>query len=74
MATLPFVLNFLGVSGDEMMYGKDYITTVLYGGVFWIAGLAYNMIDIRHIEFRKESRYPGFYYRSDYPTCDDETL
>lgn len=27
---------------------------------------------IRHIEFRKESRYPGFYYRSDYPTCDDE--
>lgn len=44
MATLPFVLNFLGASGDEMMYGKDYITTVLYGGVFWIAGLAYNMI------------------------------
>jgi len=27
---------------------------------------------IRHIEFRKESRYPGFYYRSDYPPCDDE--
>jgi len=27
---------------------------------------------IRHIEFRKESRYPGFYYRSDYPTVDDE--
>ena len=27
---------------------------------------------IRHIEFRKESRFPGFYYRSDYPTCDDE--
>jgi len=27
---------------------------------------------IRHIEFRKESRYPGFYYRSDYPTCDDQ--
>ncbi|MDP2756629.1 MAG: adenylyl-sulfate reductase subunit alpha, partial [Desulfurivibrionaceae bacterium] len=26
---------------------------------------------IRHIEFRKESRYPGFYYRSDYPTVDD---
>jgi len=21
---------------------------------------------IRHIEFRKESRYPGFYYRSDF--------
>jgi adenylylsulfate reductase subunit A len=27
---------------------------------------------IRHIEFRKESRYPGFYYREDFPTCDDE--
>mgnify|MGYP003572785479 FL=1 len=27
---------------------------------------------IRHILFREESRYPGFYYRSDYPTCDDE--
>jgi len=27
---------------------------------------------IRHIEFRKESRYPGFYYRSDFPTVDDE--
>ena len=27
---------------------------------------------IRHIEFRKESRYPGFYYRSDFPVCDDE--
>jgi adenylylsulfate reductase subunit A len=27
---------------------------------------------IRHIEFRKESRYPGFYYRSDFPAVDDE--
>ena len=27
---------------------------------------------IRHIEFRKESRYPGFYYRSDFPVCDDD--
>ncbi|MEE4314895.1 MAG: adenylyl-sulfate reductase subunit alpha [Desulfofustis sp.] len=27
---------------------------------------------IRHMEFRKESRYPGFYYRSDFPVCDDE--
>jgi adenylylsulfate reductase subunit A len=27
---------------------------------------------IRHIQFREESRYPGFYYRSDFPTCDDE--
>ncbi len=27
---------------------------------------------IRHIQFREESRYPGFYYRSDFPTVDDE--
>ncbi|HBH28430.1 MAG: adenylyl-sulfate reductase subunit alpha [Desulfofustis sp. PB-SRB1] len=27
---------------------------------------------IRHMEFRKESRYPGFYYRSDFPGIDDE--
>ena len=27
---------------------------------------------IRHIEFRQESRYPGFYYREDYPNVDDE--
>ncbi len=27
---------------------------------------------IRHILFREESRYPGFYYRSDFPTCDDD--
>ena len=27
---------------------------------------------IRHILVREESRYPGFYYRSDFPTCDDE--
>jgi adenylylsulfate reductase subunit A len=27
---------------------------------------------IRHILFRTESRFPGFYYRSDYPNVDDE--
>jgi len=27
---------------------------------------------IRHILFRTESRFPGFYYRSDYPEVDDE--
>ncbi|MFP4476774.1 MAG: adenylyl-sulfate reductase subunit alpha [Desulfatibacillaceae bacterium] len=26
----------------------------------------------RHIQFRKESRYPGFYYRGDFPGQDDE--
>ncbi len=27
---------------------------------------------LRHIQFRKETRYPGFYYQSDYPGTDDE--
>ncbi len=27
---------------------------------------------LRHIYFRKETRYPGFYYRSDYPKLDEE--
>ncbi|MDY6953114.1 MAG: adenylylsulfate reductase subunit alpha, partial [Thermodesulfobacteriota bacterium] len=25
----------------------------------------------RHIQFREESRYPGFYYRADFPNTDD---
>jgi len=27
---------------------------------------------LRHIYFRKETRYPGFYYRTDYPKLDEE--
>ncbi len=27
---------------------------------------------IRHMMFRKETRWPGYYYRSDYPTVDDK--
>ncbi|MFY9941347.1 MAG: adenylylsulfate reductase subunit alpha, partial [Desulfobacterales bacterium] len=27
---------------------------------------------LRHIQFRKETRYPGFYYQADYPGQDDE--
>jgi len=27
---------------------------------------------LRHIEFRKETRYPGFYYKSDYNFVDEE--
>ncbi len=27
---------------------------------------------LRHIQFRKETRYPGFYYQADYPKQDDE--
>ncbi|MBW2099391.1 MAG: adenylyl-sulfate reductase subunit alpha, partial [Deltaproteobacteria bacterium] len=27
---------------------------------------------LRHIQFRKETRFPGFYYRADFPGQDDE--
>ncbi len=27
---------------------------------------------LRHIQFRKETRYPGFYYQADYPNQDDK--
>ncbi len=27
---------------------------------------------LRHIQYRKETRYPGFYYQADYPGQDDE--
>ncbi len=27
---------------------------------------------IRHLLFRKETRWPGFYYRSDYPDMDEQ--
>ncbi|MDD7511610.1 MAG: MATE family efflux transporter [Peptostreptococcaceae bacterium] len=42
--TMPYILNFLGAKEAEYAYSKDYITTVLFGSIFWIAGLAYNMI------------------------------
>ena len=30
-------------------------------------------LHMQHIDFRKESRYPGFYYRTDYMGIDDST-
>jgi len=29
---------------------------------------------LRHIQFREESRYPGFYYRGDFPEADSKTF
>jgi adenylylsulfate reductase subunit A len=29
-------------------------------------------VHLRHIQFRKETRYPGFYYQADYPGQDDK--
>lgn len=38
------LLRLLGASGSELRYGADYISTALYCSIFWIGGLAYNMI------------------------------
>lgn len=27
---------------------------------------------MRHIKFREEARYPGYYYRTDFPQIDDD--
>ncbi len=38
------LLKLMGASGDELMFGADYFRVTLYGSVFWIAGLGYNMV------------------------------
>ncbi|NQU72508.1 MAG: adenylylsulfate reductase subunit alpha, partial [Rhodospirillales bacterium] len=29
-------------------------------------------VHLRHIRFREETRYPGFFYRADFPDLDEE--
>jgi len=38
------LLKLMGASGDELIFGANYFRVTLYGSVFWIAGLAYNMV------------------------------
>ncbi|MCK9435665.1 MAG: MATE family efflux transporter, partial [Synergistaceae bacterium] len=38
------LLKLMGASGDELIFGADYFRITLYGSVFWIAGLGYNMV------------------------------
>lgn len=38
------LLNLLGAYGNERQYAIDYISIALYGSIFWIGGLAYNMV------------------------------
>ncbi len=38
------LLRLMGASGDELIFGADYFRVTLYGSVFWIAGLGYNMV------------------------------
>ena len=38
------LLKLMGASGGELIFGADYFRVTLYGSVFWIAGLGYNMV------------------------------
>jgi len=38
------LLKLMGASGDELIFGAAYFRVTLYGAVFWIAGLGYNMV------------------------------
>ncbi len=38
------LLNLIGASGDNLIYAREYYSVTLLGAVFWIGGLAYNMI------------------------------
>lgn len=37
-------VKMMGGNGEELAYGVNYFRVTLYGGIFWIAGLAGNMI------------------------------
>ncbi len=38
------LVRMMGGSGQELVFGVDYFRVTLYGAIFWIAGLAGNMI------------------------------
>ncbi len=38
------LLRLMGASGEELIFGANYFRVTLYGSVFWIAGLGYNMV------------------------------
>ena len=38
------LLKLIGASGNNLVYAKEYYSVTLFGAVFWIAGLAYNMV------------------------------
>ncbi len=43
-ALMKPLLGLIGASGANAVFAEEYYTVTLYGSVFWIAGLAYNMI------------------------------
>ncbi len=38
------LLNLIGASGNNLVFAREYYSITLAGAVFWIAGLAYNMV------------------------------
>ncbi|MGC6173020.1 MATE family efflux transporter [Lacrimispora sp. 38-1] len=38
------LLNIIGATGEEYVYASNYFKITLFGSIFWIAGIGYNMI------------------------------
>ncbi len=38
------LLKLIGASGNDLVFAKEYYSVVLLGSIFWIGGLAYNMV------------------------------
>lgn len=38
------MLSLIGASGENLIYAKEYYVVTLLGSIFWIGGLAYNMV------------------------------
>lgn len=38
------MLNLIGARGENLIYAREYYSVTIFGAVFWIGGLAYNMI------------------------------
>lgn len=38
------LLNLIGATGEEYVFARNYFRITLFGSIFWIAGIGYNMI------------------------------
>lgn len=38
------LLNMIGATGEEYIFASNYFKITLFGSIFWIAGIGYNMI------------------------------
>lgn len=38
------LLNMIGATGEEYVFASNYFKITLFGSIFWIAGIGYNMI------------------------------